>query len=572
MEKFTADKITISELFTKKDLIYKIPINQREYSWEKEYIDNFWEYLTDIDDNYFLWTIVLNNEFLDKEKYKEIVDWQQRLLTITILLSIIRDIFIQLKEVWKSEQIHKNYISNVNDDNVDIWYKIVPWKSLSEYFRKNVQDKDSRIRESIPWTNEEKRVLTNYNILYSKVEKYIEDTSEERKSQKLSELREKIKNMELVYIEVSTPEDAFTFFETINATWMKLSTADVLKNLVFKDTSYSPVDIDKIWNWIIENLKNNDEQFDLTKFIRYFWLSKFGKVTDKKLYRAIKDSIKIDQKTKTKKYKSYDEFVSDLEYNSCLYWEILFPNENNFQWILKPFYAFLQNIKVLWVTQPYPAILALIRIIKSDNFPSVSTSKILELIKAIEHFTFVYKISWKSPSPLEWLFSEIAANFNDIDSKVKFEERIRKSKERINDMMPQKEEYLANLEKKVFYTKNKKDKEVLIYFFDKCYFWTNEIKFEHINIEHIYPQKPSSWESYDSIILHSIGNLTMLWPKFNRDASNKIPIDKVDYYKNSEINKTKELADYITQNWWGKDDIINRTNELKEKSWEIFKF
>jgi len=53
---------------------------------------------------------------------------------------------------------------------------------------------------------------------------------------------------------------------------------------------------------------------------------------------------------------------------------------------------------------------------------------------------------------------------------VKFEERIRKSKERINDMMPQKEEYLANLEKKVFYTKNKKDKEVLIYFFDKCYF------------------------------------------------------------------------------------------------------
>ena len=73
---------------------YKIPVFQRDYSWEKDQIEEFWEDAWNTYDekvnSYFFGPIVL----IDKRNGDplKIVDGQQRTTTLNIFLILIRDI------------------------------------------------------------------------------------------------------------------------------------------------------------------------------------------------------------------------------------------------------------------------------------------------------------------------------------------------------------------------------------------------------------------------------------------------------------------------------------------------
>jgi uncharacterized protein with ParB-like and HNH nuclease domain len=71
---------------------YIIPGYQREYDWTEENIN---EFLNDIKDsnekNYFIGHMVCEGNY--NGATFEVIDGQQRITTITIMLSVIRDIF-----------------------------------------------------------------------------------------------------------------------------------------------------------------------------------------------------------------------------------------------------------------------------------------------------------------------------------------------------------------------------------------------------------------------------------------------------------------------------------------------
>jgi len=168
----------------------------------------------------------------------------------------------------------------------------------------------------------------------------IQNETHDSKIQILQNLRDKLSNLDIVYIEVCSEDDAYTFFETINATGMKLSTADILKNLIFKKSGLNREDIESGWNYILENLKNLEDDFDITRFIRHYWLSKHTKVSDRKLYHSIKKSIDKD-----KEYPSYDIFLKELKENSDLYHQILYPNSEYLDTLGKSIARNLKNIR-----------------------------------------------------------------------------------------------------------------------------------------------------------------------------------------------------------------------------------
>lgn len=69
---------------------YRIPRLQRPYSWEKEHVEEFWnDTIIDQEADYFIGSIVL---FKDKDALG-IVDGQQRLTTLTMMLSALRNAF-----------------------------------------------------------------------------------------------------------------------------------------------------------------------------------------------------------------------------------------------------------------------------------------------------------------------------------------------------------------------------------------------------------------------------------------------------------------------------------------------
>lgn len=141
-----ADK-TIKALL-KSGRQFMIPRFQRDYSWEKK---NCEEFLDDIlkgleckegkleTSSYFLGTMLFIGNFDEKSsKEIQVVDGQQRITTITILFSVISDIFREKGEDKLSELIF-DYIMTSDDDGNAV--RIIKSESSYPYFSFFIQDR-----------------------------------------------------------------------------------------------------------------------------------------------------------------------------------------------------------------------------------------------------------------------------------------------------------------------------------------------------------------------------------------------------------------------------------------------
>ena len=101
---FEPYKKTLGQLLSSTNPPLRVPEYQRDYSWEKEHISEFWADLTAFAgndskmkpaDQYFLGATVL----VDNGSFHLVLDGQQPLATATILLAALRD---------KMDQFNKN--------------------------------------------------------------------------------------------------------------------------------------------------------------------------------------------------------------------------------------------------------------------------------------------------------------------------------------------------------------------------------------------------------------------------------------------------------------------------------
>ena len=88
---FDPTKQTIEELYNAPTCRYEIPKYQRPYSWKKENIDEFWDTIIDTTPA-FLGTVIYN---IENTGFKEIIDGQQRYLTIGIFAAAVRDFLFE---------------------------------------------------------------------------------------------------------------------------------------------------------------------------------------------------------------------------------------------------------------------------------------------------------------------------------------------------------------------------------------------------------------------------------------------------------------------------------------------
>lgn len=109
MSKITGKEYPISEIFTSK-FEYHIPSYQRPYAWEKEQAETLFDDLLDFyknqpkDDNYFLGSIVLIKEDDENKPYSDVIDGQQRLTSLTILLSVVASLIKDEKTRFEIEE------------------------------------------------------------------------------------------------------------------------------------------------------------------------------------------------------------------------------------------------------------------------------------------------------------------------------------------------------------------------------------------------------------------------------------------------------------------------------------
>lgn len=162
-----ADKQLIRKVLSNKNK-YNIPRYQREYSWEKDEIS---EYFGDIikqlkfnngivnSDDYFMGSILLTGDYNSSGKKLDVVDGQQRLTTITIFLSALAEAFAKINESGLYDIVWEYIIGKDDNGNeYPILYNEVQYPYFQYYIQRKQREKveptceeEDRIKEAFEY-------------------------------------------------------------------------------------------------------------------------------------------------------------------------------------------------------------------------------------------------------------------------------------------------------------------------------------------------------------------------------------------------------------------------------------
>lgn len=256
---------------------YRIPRFQRPYSWEKDHIQDFWnDIVIDSEDDYFIGSMVV---YKQEKGYFGIVDGQQRLTTITIFLSVLRNVMNSIGISDSAQGIHA-LIERKNIDNVPEY--ILTSESSYPFMQEYIQKfgvPDLKVKPL-----EEENTLQN---AFSQIEKLItgvvdsikvdttikKEDKLDRISEKLRDIRDSLLDLKVIFIELDDEDDAYIIFETLNTRGKDLNTSDLIKNHLTKliKSTNSNVDSTKEkWSRLRRNIEESQSDIELDPYLHTY--------------------------------------------------------------------------------------------------------------------------------------------------------------------------------------------------------------------------------------------------------------------------------------------------------------
>ncbi|QYO63135.1 DUF262 domain-containing protein [Leptolyngbya sp. 7M] len=557
---------TISDLFSVKKR-YVVPRFQREYSWTKEQVTELWDDIVSnitinsdgsfSHEEYFIGSLVLVGD--DKSVALQIVDGQQRLTTLTILLSVLCERFRGIGKENVALSIYENYIAG-KDDEGNYYFKLEN-ETPKPFFQTTIQHIEKE--NNSPSSEEEKTLLNSYNEFYLSTSKEnlrskfsIFKIDDDLYEKLLKAIRDQVvKYLKVIFITVSEEDEAYTIFETLNARGMNLSFVDLIKNKVFKGLiGKHPDDFAKTkWKELRSIIVSRDGVGSLETFVRHWWISRYSYVSAENVYKSFKkqwNSGSIDAKT----------FVDELVGDAKLYVKTSSPILEDFkQQEEKELYRSLSALKTFNITQQRPFILNLFRVREKGY---LKLSEVKEILSFIEKFHFLFNaVCSMRPSGIEGSYSKAARQLFEAKDKNSTKKVLAELKQQLVTRLPDRDLFKEKFSKLRFLKGYTKDKRLIQYIFsylESTKQTTREFMPDSITLEHILPQSFGA-EDY----VGSIGNLLPLGQELNEEAGNKELVDKMNIYKKSNFKLTQEFAESNVTNW-SKEEIKNRTIELAE--------
>jgi uncharacterized protein with ParB-like and HNH nuclease domain len=573
---FRAENKPLSDVLFSASFKYKVPRYQRLYTWTEDQVSDFWNDLINNQGPFFIGSLIFNYESYEDSGYIEIIDGQQRLLTITIFASVLRDLAKTLDEEI-SKRFQRQDIA-LEDRSGKYMFRILPGEFTKEFFETYIQTGNSDITkiEEKNLSPEQQKIKHNYEYFYEQIKKEIDKyTESEKKIAFLENLRKKISDLIVIHIKIDSEEDAYEIFETTNARGVDLSIADLLKNLIFKKIpTVKDQDFAKeAWNNITNNAQETNTE--LKKFIRYYWISKYPFVTEKKLFKEVK-----------RKATDWTKLLEDLEESSDCFKKLIAGNKEDFQEYKhgERIYNSLFAIRLMDVSQCYVLFMSILR-----NYTKLKTDPVA-IFEIVEKFTFLYSAICKLPgnkveriySKYALLLEEIIQNSNPKKVSANVQSMLESFKNELLKCTPTYEVFKQSFSG-ISYVNSEKSRRLIKYILNKInsiYRKTDEqlIDFDQVNIEHILPKNPdrsSKLRKKDiKEYVNKMGNLTIISTKLNSEAQNKTPKEKIGILEKSDLPINKPLVEKLKQSErWEEREINDRQFEFTDivynKVWHV---
>jgi len=546
------------------EFTYEIPKFQREYSWEKDEINQFLEDIflmmerindfNNIDEDYFLGSLVVIEDPKDA-KNRIVIDGQQRLTTIMILLNVLKEKF---KIPPNKKDIQRYLYADIQKEK----YRLKLNRTNREFFTRFIQSFNSDVHKER--LNKELKASSNSNKLifkaYEQLSKQIEERIKEKKIEKkerenfLLKILNTLKDsFTVVEMSATTIQDSSLIFETLNTRSKKLQLYELIKNHIFGRMKTKKEDIEGFWSKILEKYYEGLSRNFSSSFTTNYSLIKGDNAIFYHFIKNFKEINELDSK------KTYYEYSLNLRQDIEILYNMKKPTIEFFK--KEKYVKDLSLIRSFKVEQAYWVLLASYK--KEFQF-----EKILSIIK---RFIFKNKFSKNLPYNSRPILARIANKIILGDySNTEHLEDIKKQLDSLSSSLEKikinfLEDSLSNtLLKTLMLELNKED--------------NSKLKLEHIysknNSSSNFRKKFKAINKKRKFEINSIGNCTLLTTKGNREASDKDFDEKIKIYdreKEKIISTNKKLCElYKKYNEFNNNLLEEYEQFIWEKISELF--
>ncbi len=524
-----------------------IPIYQRLYSWEKEQCKQLWDDIIKIGgndkmDGHFIGSILyVLDGITHSDNALLIIDGQQRLITITLLLTALRN---HLSDEVKRKEIEDHYLINSNEKG-DKKFRLI----LSESDRDTLfylLDKDRR-KPSEPSL----KIVENFKLF----EEWVSNTD------KLEIIFKGLEKLTIVWIaSIKGKDDPQLIFESMNSKGIELTQTDLIRNYIVMETEIEKQEgfYNKYWRAMEEKFKQNKKLFD--RFVRHYLTIKTREIPNiNKVYAAFKD---YQQKERI----GIEDLLKDLQKYCGYFCQIALKKEDDKD--LNKALGFLVDLEMDVI---YPLLLELY----SDYSNGVlSNDDFRHSIALIESYLFRRAVCGLGTNSLNKVFPFFTRHIQK-DEYFKSLEAYFGSLTN-NQRFPNNDEFKDCFITIDFYKFKKRE-----YFFERLENFDREerVYTHEYTTEHIMPQKlTEEWErdlgeNFQEIhdkYLHTIGNLTLTG--YNSKYGNKSFQEKRGMeggFKDSPLRFNRSLRDLES---FGEKEIKKRANDLADLALKIWTY
>ena len=332
----------------------------------------------------------------------------KRLTTITLLLCALRDVFQEQGEEKLAQGLH----SLIERANVKAEkYYVVQSETSYPYFQEHIQKFQGKADVAAEVGPEEELLKQAFDYLREKLYGIVDAIKSlpnlstqkkgERNREELSQVRDKVLKLNLIFTALDNDDDAYIIFETLNTRGKDLTLSDLVKSHLSRlmKPSNRGVNLarDK-WAKINETFEESQEDLSVSTFIHHYWLSRYDYTTEKKLYKALRKQIRKDNAA---------AFLDDLVVESGLYRAIHEPSYRKWKKEELEIRDSLAAMNLFRIKQQLPMVLSVMRHLEDET---LKIRHVRDVTRAIEnfHFAFTAVASQRSSGGISFMYASNA--------------------------------------------------------------------------------------------------------------------------------------------------------------------
>ncbi|MFE5602548.1 DUF262 domain-containing protein [Streptomyces coelicoflavus] len=554
--------VGIGEVLRNNRLV--VPQFQRSYCWkvDQEVLD----YWTDLKraisagakEEYFFGTIVVTQDGAGSRK--QIIDGQQRLVTSSLLIAAIRDELRALEgALVKPEDSQAVGISST-------FLASKAWndKSAEPHLKLNESDNPDYNGIATGSTLPEKAarsdsdIVKAYRFFCDEISKFTSQYGKDAANVLEKWVTYIQHRAQLAVVEAPTEADAYVIFETLNNRGADLTTADLLKNHLF-GAAGEQQNLNAVrnnWNQAIGALSLTAADAKFTKFLRHYWSSKVGKVTERDLYAQMRKEVTHRQESLT--------FSQDLLSAAHTYMALSHPEREFWSTKCSARRPALDTLAMFDLAPNKILLLAAV-----DHFQA---NEIEKLLRVMVHWSVRGMIMGAmNRGRYEELYSQTAVAIRK--NEIKTTAQIRHL---VDSLIPSDTDFKAQFS---VATVGRSDAKIARYYLSALETTkrkNSQPEFvpntnpNQVNLEHVFPQnaKESDWSDFIKVSgdrqdaaswVYRLGNMVLLPAGSNSKLGNKPFTEKAAVFKESNFELTSKVGE---KSAWTPEMIQSRQEYL----------